>query len=643
MTFASPELLYCLLGLPALIGLRFWASFRAASVVRNMTAPRLRSQLVVGVSAWRSALIFSLQLMALACFIIALAQPRWGEDKVTQLESGRNVIIAMDTSRSMLANDLLPNRLTRAKLAAQDILGTLKTDRVGLIAFAGNAYLQAPLTTDHEAIVEAIQSLDFTSVPRGGTELGRALKLAMETFEKNPAKNHGLILFSDGGEPDVDLKKSIEQAVKMKVLVLTVGVGTEDGALIPDPDPDRSGEFVRSPDGNVVKTRLEGAVLQQIATATGGRYLKLGSQPLAVSVVRELMAALQAQTNDAKEQVKPIERFQWPLSIGVLFLMIAWFLRPSPAVRRVAPAVALICLVLGTTSAQAEKSPASWWPLTNKAEVTREEAEKAQKEGNHKKAVDLFAKLLKEKPPETLRYRYAQALGYSAHHLTEYDRAVGAFSEALESHEESVVKLAHQGLGHSLYDQGDRVLAKMPRFTVKTWTDALKHLNAVLKLDPENKDVKENRDFIQKRLDALKEQIRQQEEKDGQKGKKGDKKKGKKGDGDEEGEGEEGDEDADGKGKGDKDRSRKESVGKQKGDKKEEAIPEGELEANENPEGKQQDGAEEKDGQEGENSVNEETGFTPNEARAYLRSYADDHKRALLLRPRDPPRNGKDW
>jgi Ca-activated chloride channel family protein len=186
MTFAHPALLYFLLALPLLAGLRSWAAFRSGKVVGVLTSPRLRSDLVVGASTWRAGLIFSLQLIALACFILAMAQPRWGEDKIIQIESGRNVIIAIDTSRSMLADDVSPDRITRARLAAQDVLGSLKTDRVGLIAFAGNAYLQAPLTTDHEAVIEAIQSLDFTSVPRGGSDIGKALKLAMETFEKNP-------------------------------------------------------------------------------------------------------------------------------------------------------------------------------------------------------------------------------------------------------------------------------------------------------------------------------------------------------------------------------------------------------------------------------------------------------------------------
>jgi Ca-activated chloride channel homolog len=149
-----------------LVALKTWADWRGQKVLKQFTSPRLRDDLVVGASVWRSWIIFSLQLIALALFIVALARPIWGEDKIVQQEYGRNVIIAIDTSRSMLGNDIVPDRITRAKLAAQDVLASLKTDRVGLIAFAGNAYLQAPLTTDHDAVIEAIQSLDFTAVPQ---------------------------------------------------------------------------------------------------------------------------------------------------------------------------------------------------------------------------------------------------------------------------------------------------------------------------------------------------------------------------------------------------------------------------------------------------------------------------------------------
>jgi Ca-activated chloride channel family protein len=647
MSFLDPQQLYWLLTLPALVGLKAWADWRAQRVQAAFAAPRLRPVLVTGVSLARSWAIFALQLLAFACFILALARPWWDEDKVVQQESGRNVIIAIDTSRSMLANDVVPDRLTRAKLAAQDLMPFLKDDRVGLIAFAGNAYLQAPLTTDHDAVVEAIQSLDFTSVPRGGSQLDRALRLAVETFEKSPARNHGLILFSDGGEPaDYDTKSYAQQAAKKNVLVLTVGVGTPEGSLIPDPDPDRVGDFIRDAEGNVVKTRLEPAPLQEIAAITRGRYLRLGSQGVAADVVRGIVGNLQAQTNAAREIVKPIERFYWPLSLGVLLLFIAWLIRPSAPMNTPSPALATalaFCLLPLPEAAAAHASkpdPAA--------------AHDAYKRGEYDQATRLYQELLKDAPPARQRQHYAFGLGAAAHQLKDYDRAIGGFSQALESTDKDVQERAHRGLAHSLYEQGDKVLAKQPKLTLKAWRDSIKHFNAALAIDPDNQQVKENRDFVQKRLDELQEQMNQQQQQGG-KGNQGDKKKGqqgKKGEKGQKGEngepqdGQNGDEDGD----GEDDKSRKESLGKKDGEEegeggkeheKEGQIQAGEAGQQESPEARE--ARERRQAEMADNQENEATGFSRNEARAFLRTYADDQKKAMIVRPRDEPVRGKDW
>lgn len=646
MTFAEPNWLYWLFLCPVVAGLKLWADARARRAVNLLTAPRLRDSLVPGGHRLRSWLIFGLQLAALALLVVALAQPRWGEDKITQQESGRNIIIALDTSRSMLANDVVPDRLSRARLAAQDVLAQLKGDRVGLIAFAGNAYLQAPLTTDHDAVIEAIQSLDFYSVPRGGSELGKALQLAMETFEKSPARNHGLILFSDGGDPESGLADFAKAALKRNVLVLTVGVGTEAGSLIPDPDPDRAGDYIRDEEGKVVRTKLEPKGLQEIAAQTKGRYLKLGSQPLASGVVRDLLAALEAQANAARELVRPVERYQWPLCLSVLFLMTAWLIRPSPRRRTATPravAASAILFVILAPPAPAQAGPLAFLFGNKESAPTPEEAYEAYRTKDYKKAAGLFDSLMKVEAGDERKRKFALGLGTASHQLKDYDKAVSAFGTALRSPLPADQLQAHQGMGHTLYDQGDAALGRQPQFTLKAWKDSVKHFNAALKLDPENKSLTENRDFVQARLDQLQQAMEQQQQqkKKGQKGQKGDKQKGQKGEEGEEGEdgeGEdgEGDQDKDGEG-GEK--SRKESLGKDKGEKKEEELPDGKVEAGQ--EGEQQ--GEKGEMKENGNETDDATGFSKNEARAFLRAYADDQKKAQLVRPRDPPVNGKDW
>lgn len=521
LTFAHPDWLWSLLVIPVLLAAKVWADRRSARSVDAFVAPRLRDLLVSGLGAGRSWLIFPLQLTALLCFIIALCQPRWGEEKREIREMGRDVIIAIDTSKSMLADDLKPDRLSRAKLAAQDLLSLIPQDRVGLIAFAGQAYLQAPLTNDHDAVLESIQALDHTSIPSGGSDLTKAIRLAIETVEKSPAQNHGLILFSDGGDPEAGLDYYAKQARQKKVIVVTVGVGTEKGSLIPDPEESRTGDFVRDSQGNVVQSKLEGGVLRQLAQATGGRYLKLTAQPLTRSIVSEILASLDQQQDAAREERKPIERFAWPLSCGILLLMIAWLIRSAPR-RLPAEAATLAAFILASPGECGAASPGSVFAsIFDQSQPDPSEAQAAYASGNFERARDGFARLLADESTSKTAAELHYGLAASSLQLKDYDRATGAFSEALQSKDRGIQNRSHRGMAHTLYDQGDRQLAKLPEFTIKAWTDSLRHFDASLAIH-ESEEVRENRDFVKKRLDELKKKMGQQD---------GQKQKGDKGDG----------------------------------------------------------------------------------------------------------------
>lgn len=168
MSFAHQHLLWFLLIIPALVGMKLLVDGQASKAERLFTAPRLRTTLVMGRSLWRSWFVYGLYIMAMACLVVAVAQPRWGEEKLEIPDKGRNIFIAIDTSRSMLARDVAPDRLTRARLAAHDLVMELSGERVGLLAFAGRAYLQAPLTTDHDAIIESLLAFDHTIIEWGG-------------------------------------------------------------------------------------------------------------------------------------------------------------------------------------------------------------------------------------------------------------------------------------------------------------------------------------------------------------------------------------------------------------------------------------------------------------------------------------------
>jgi len=658
LTFTHPDWLWLLLAAPILLLGKFLADHSGRKALAAFTSVRLRQQLVSGISPVRSWAAFLLQIASLCLFILAAAGPRYGQEEQPQRETGRNVIIAIDSSRSMLADDLVPNRLTRAKLAAQDLLTLLAGDRVGLIVFAGNAYLQAPLTTDHAAVAESIQSVDIFSVPRGGSEIGRSIKLALESFEKTPARNHGLVLFSDGGEPDPELTAYLKQATDKNVIILSIGVGTKAGSLIPDPDPEKQGEWIRDSSGNAVKTALEEDTLREIARATRGRYLPLNAQSLDASVVNQVLAALDQQEGDSKSSTKPIERFYWPLSLAIVCLIMAWFLRPTSKRPITASAAGSAVVALLWLSAHpADAAISDYLPAWNNTPTQKaREAASALQDEDYERAAKLYDEGLKSRPSGSQRAVIALGLGRAAHELQQFDTAVGAFSQALESTDPTLQKTAHHGLGHSLYDQGDRALAKQPRFTIKAWTDSLRHLNAALQIDPDNEELIENRDFVQKRLDELQEQQKQEQEKQKQKGNKGDKgdkgdkgekgEKGEKGnqgqDGNEPG-GEEGEDGEEGENGSKGDQQEQGKGGDQDEDQKPGELPEGEISAEGDNPGGDKESQQAQEAEQADGERRDDTGFSPNEARTFLRTYADDQKAVQFSRQRQQPVKGKDW
>src|SRR5207244_3877678 len=232
MTFGAPEWLWGLLLIPLLVALFVSAERRGFRRLQEFVSARLLPQLAGTVDRPRRMTRSVLQLLGLSLAIISLAQPRWDYTFEDVKRKGLDLLIAVDTSRSMLSNDVQPNRLERVKLAVQDLINGLQGDRVGLIAFAGRAFLQAPLTIDYDAVVEAINDLDTKSIPEGGTNISSAIALAMQSFGKSATGNRALIIFTDGEELSGDAIKTAKEAADAGVRIFTVGVGTPLGAAL---------------------------------------------------------------------------------------------------------------------------------------------------------------------------------------------------------------------------------------------------------------------------------------------------------------------------------------------------------------------------------------------------------------------------
>ncbi|PYJ14195.1 MAG: hypothetical protein DME94_09790, partial [Verrucomicrobia bacterium] len=296
MSFGVPEWLWGLLLVPVLMALFVRAERGALRRLQEFVSARLLPQLAGTVNRPRRMIRFGLQLLGFALAIVSLAQPRWGYTFEDVKRKGLDLLIAVDTSRSMLSNDVQPNRLERVKLAVQDLINELQGDRVGLIAFAGRAFLQAPLTIDYDAVFEAINDLDTKTIPEGGTNISSAITLATQSFGKSATGNRALIIFTDGEELSGDAVNAAKAAAADDgVRIFTVGVGTPQGSLIPVTGDDGQTAFVKDPAGQVVKSKLDENRLREIAEATGGFYVHLENGPRTMQQLQsEGLAKMQA-------------------------------------------------------------------------------------------------------------------------------------------------------------------------------------------------------------------------------------------------------------------------------------------------------------------------------------------------------------
>src|SRR5438105_118929 len=356
MNFGSPGWFWALLAIPILAILFARAERRAVVRLREFVSPKLLPQLSATVNRSHRVLRFGLLMLGLALAMVSLARPQVGYVYEDVQRKGLDLLFAVDTSRSMLSNDVQPNRLERVKLAGQDLVNQLQGDRVGLIAFAGRAFLQAPLTIDYEAEVESINDLNTKTIPEGGTNISEAISLAVNTFGKSAAGNRALIIFTDGEELSGDALKAAKTAGDAGVKIFTIGVGTQQGSLIPLSGEDGGTAFVKDSAGQVVKSKLDEKRLREIAQATGGFYLHLEDGPRTMAqLYSQGLANMKAAEIDARMSRRPIERYEWPLGAALLALTMSILIGERKRVRTRAwlprwskvavPAAALVLLL----------------------------------------------------------------------------------------------------------------------------------------------------------------------------------------------------------------------------------------------------------------------------------------------------------
>jgi Ca-activated chloride channel family protein len=259
---------------------------------------------------------------ALAFSLLALAGPLWGFHWEEVHREGVDIIVALDTSRSMLAEDVKPNRLERAKLAVEDLVKQLRGDRIGLIAFAGSAFVQCPLTLDYEAFTESLRAISVGIIPKGGTALAEAITTSLEAFEGHQSKHEALILITDGEDHEGSVDDAAKQAADRGIKIYTIGIGTPDGDLIP---VTVQGEqtFLKDRKGQVIKSRLDDETLKKIGTTTGGAYVHATGPSLGLDeVYAEYIGKMEKRELKSTMERRFEERFQVPLVAAFALLLV---------------------------------------------------------------------------------------------------------------------------------------------------------------------------------------------------------------------------------------------------------------------------------------------------------------------------------
>lgn len=439
MTFAHPRTLWLLaLLFPALVLFFVWSWRRKQALIARFIHSRLVEQLLVGVSPARQKFRLSLLVVSVILLILTLARPQWGFRWEEARQRGLDILVAIDTSRSMLAEDLKPNRLERAKLAALDLMQLARADRLGLVAFAGSAFLQCPLTLDDDAFSQSVNALHVGIIPQGGTALGDTIDTCLKAFKEEGDNHKVIVLITDGEDQEDDAVKAAQRAQKEGVRIFTLGVGSTDGELLRTTGANQKPEFIRDPDGNIVKSRLNERLLQEIAGAADGFYLALqGGKTIPMLYERGLAPLPRKEITD-KLVRRSHDRFQIPLIFALLCLVLEIFFpeRKPNATRITAPANT------NTNTSTIAPTPAPANPMREAVALllflflpasllaSPASARREYESGRFTEAHKEYQRLLDKKPDDD---RLQYNAGTAAYRAEDYEAAARHFSTAKTS------------------------------------------------------------------------------------------------------------------------------------------------------------------------------------------------------------------
>lgn len=527
MHFAHPSLLWCIAALVPMLALFFLWSWRTRRrLIREFVPQRLQASLTVGLSPRRALARAASLTLAISLLLVALARPRYGAGTVEVKQRGLDIVIGIDTSRSMLAEDAGPgiSRLDRARLAALDLARLARRDRLGLVAFAGTAFLQCPLTVDDAAFRQSLEALDTDIIPQGGTALGAAIRTALGAFGDDRDNVRVLVLLTDGEDHEASAEEAAKDAAARGLKVFTVGVGTARGELIRLTGPDGSESYLKDSEGNVVKSSLNEGLLRAIAEAAGGFYLPLQGPRAMEELFTRGLEPLPRSDLGSRSIVQFHERFQWPLALALGLLVWEAILpdrRKRPDRTRVA---AIEHPTLGGASGPSASRPArpaggapvavvlavgvaaalASGPLAPTATASSASALRHYKEGDYESALREYERLSVARPGDP-RYRFNA--GAAAYRAGDFTNATRHFEAATRAHDLALQRDGYYNLGNALFKQGENAADHQQRRAA--WEGALRSYQNALNLAPDETRARDNLEYVRRQLENLKNQPQQ--------------------------------------------------------------------------------------------------------------------------------------
>ena len=332
--FANPAFLYLLLLLPVVMLLYIINELRVRKALKRLGDSNLVGGLMPEMSRIRPLIKFVLQLIAFSAGVIMLSRPQFGSKIEDVKKQGVEVIIALDVSNSMLAEDIQPDRLTRAKQAISRLVDNLDNDKIGLIVFAGDAYIQIPITTDYLSAKMFLSAINPNIVPKQGTAIGAAINLGVKSFSPGEGKSKALIIITDGENHEDDPVKDAEDASKAGIVIHTIGIGSTDGVPIPVINNGRK-DYLKDVDGNTVITKLDEEILKKIALSTNGNYVRASNSNIGLDEIYDQIKKMKKQDLESTMYTEYNDQFQIFAAIA-LFLLIVDFIIMERKNRRLA-------------------------------------------------------------------------------------------------------------------------------------------------------------------------------------------------------------------------------------------------------------------------------------------------------------------